>query len=45
MLPTGDVLLFSYALTGKGSSARRWNPKTGDLTNVTIPRRREIFCI
>jgi galactose oxidase len=45
VLPTGEVLLFSYQFEGgKGSNARLWDPATGELTDVTMPRKRELFC-
>lgn len=45
LLPTGEVLLFSYQFEeGKGSNAQLWNPVTGELSDVTVPGKRELFC-
>jgi galactose oxidase len=45
VLPTGEVLLFSYQFEEeKGTNVQLWNPVTGGLTDVTVPRKREIFC-
>ena len=44
MLPTGEVLLFSYIDTAIGSNARLYDPTTGTTTDVSIPYSRDAFC-
>jgi galactose oxidase len=44
LLPTGEVLLFAYSYSDKGSNAQLWDPVTGEITDVTVPRKRELFC-
>ena len=44
LLPTGDVLLFSYPSTGPGSAARVFDPETGTTTDASITMARDVFC-
>ena len=44
VLPTGEVLLFSYPATATGSRARLYDPTTGTTTDVSIPYTRDAYC-
>ena len=44
LLRTGKVMLFGYSNGTIGTETRLWNPATGALTNVTMSRKRELFC-
>jgi hypothetical protein len=44
VLPTGQVLLFSYNDATVGSRAALYDPVTGTLTAVNIPYSRDVFC-
>ncbi|MEE9129023.1 MAG: galactose oxidase-like domain-containing protein [Phycisphaerales bacterium] len=42
VLPTGEVLHYSYPMDDSGSRARLWNPTTGEFTPVDLST--DIFC-
>lgn len=42
VLPTGEVLHYSYPMDTGGSRARLWNPTTGEFTPVDLST--DIFC-
>ena len=45
VLPTGEVLWFSYPVAEVGSDAWLWDPKTGSTTNVSLANQRDVFCV
>jgi len=42
LLPTGDVLAYSYPNSDPGSNARLWDPETGVFEDVTVGE--DLFC-
>jgi len=44
VLPTGKVMLFSYPSSSVGSSVRLWDPASGNITDVSLTRPRDIHC-
>jgi Concanavalin A-like lectin/glucanases superfamily/Domain of unknown function (DUF1929)/Glyoxal oxidase N-terminus/Galactose oxidase, central domain/Kelch motif len=45
VLPTGEVLWFSYPVAEVGSDVWLWNPQTGSTTNASLTTQRDVFCV
>ena len=45
VLPTGEVLWFSYPVDEVGSDVWLWDPQNGSTTNVSLTTQRDVFCV